>query len=78
MTNVSPPAGLEDGRPKALSIAEAAAGAGGEPETPMGAGVAVAAVKPPAAPRKAGNFLPAAGSTTMGAGRTLCQASESL
>ena len=78
LTNVSPPAGLEAGRPTALSVAEAAAGAGGEPETPMGAGVAAAAAKPPAAPRKAGNFLPGASSTTMGAGRTLCQASESL
>ncbi|KAK9909396.1 hypothetical protein WJX75_001604 [Coccomyxa subellipsoidea] len=63
-TNVS--AGLEAGRPTALSVAEAAAGAGGEPETPMGAGVAAAAAKPPAAPRKAGNFLPGASSTTMG------------
>lgn len=59
--------GLEGVRPTALSVADAAAVSGvGEPETPAGAGPAAAAAKPPAAPRKAGIFPVAAGSSAEG------------
>ncbi|BDA42082.1 Peptide-N(4)-(N-acetyl-beta-glucosaminyl) asparagine amidase A [Coccomyxa sp. Obi] len=57
--------------PTALSVVAASAGSSGDeapPETPVGAGAVAATQLPPAAPRKAGNFLPAAGSSGEGAG----------